>query len=130
MILFAGTAAAKKVLKVGTIGPFNGPLAKSGVEFKGSVTMTFEKINYKAAAYKLKPVWIDSQSDPVWATSASAEAYEPLRLPAGVLNWSKAEVVAMACEDTLRFKTKSILRRGRLRQAPAGTPACQRGGRR
>jgi hypothetical protein len=43
LTLFAGTAAAEKVLKIGVLGPFTGPSAKTGEEFKGAVTMAFER---------------------------------------------------------------------------------------
>ena len=55
LTLFAGTAAAEKILKVAIIGPFTGPSAKSGAEFKGSVTMAFEKVNNMVGDYKLEP---------------------------------------------------------------------------
>ena len=72
--LFTATAMAEQVLKVGIIGPFTGPSAKTGAEFKGSVTMAFEKVNNMVGDYKLEPVWIDSQSDPAKVVSAYAEA--------------------------------------------------------
>ncbi|MFZ0611166.1 MAG: branched-chain amino acid ABC transporter substrate-binding protein, partial [Desulfobacterales bacterium] len=46
LAMFAGAAlAADKVLKVGVLGPFTGPSAKNGAEFKASVEMALEKIN-------------------------------------------------------------------------------------
>ncbi len=94
LTLFAGTAAAEKVLKVGIIGPFTGPSAKSGAEFKGSVTMAFEKVNNMVGDYKLEPVWVDSQSDPAKVTSAYAEACERIGIQAGVINWHSSTAVA------------------------------------
>ena len=67
---FAG--AADKVLKVGVMGPFTGPSAKAGQEFKDSVTMALEKIGGKVGDYKIVPVWVDSQSEPAKATNALA----------------------------------------------------------
>ena len=36
------SAPAEKVLKIGVEGPFTGPSARTGEEFKGSVQMAFE----------------------------------------------------------------------------------------
>ncbi|MBC2711467.1 MAG: ABC transporter substrate-binding protein [Desulfosarcina sp.] len=94
LTLFAGAAAAEKVLKVGILGPFTGPSAKSGAEFKGSVTMAFEKVNNMVGDYKLEPVWVDSQSDPAKVTSAYAEACERIGIQAGVINWHSSTAVA------------------------------------
>ena len=91
---FVGFAAAEKILKVGVLGPFTGPSAKSGAEFKGSVTMAFEKVNNMIGDYKLEPVWIDSQSDPAKAVSAYAEAAERIGIQAGILNWHSSTAVA------------------------------------
>lgn len=87
--------AADKVLKFGIMGPFTGPAAKTGAEFKGSVAIALEKINYMVGDYKLEPVWIDSQSDPAKATSAYAEAAERAGIQAGVLNWHSSVAVAV-----------------------------------
>jgi len=95
LTLFAGTAAAEKVLKIGILGPFTGPSAKTGEEFKGSVTMAFGKVNNMVGDYKLEPVWVDSQSDPAKAVSAYAEACERLGIQAGVLNWHSSVAVAV-----------------------------------
>jgi branched-chain amino acid transport system substrate-binding protein len=95
LTLFAGTAAAEKVLKIGVLGPFTGPSAKTGEEFKGSVTMAFEKVHNMVGDYKLEPVWIDSQSDPAKATSAYAEACERIGIQAGILNWHSSVAVAV-----------------------------------
>lgn len=93
--LTVGPAAAEKVLKFGVLGPFTGPSAKTGVEFKGSVAMALEKIGGKVGDYKLEPVWIDSQSDPAKATGAYAEAAERLGIQAGVMNWHSSVAVAV-----------------------------------
>ena len=89
-----GNAAEEKTLKFGVLGPFTGPSAKTGAEFKGSVTMALEKINYKVGDYKLEPVWVDSQSDPAKTVSAYAEAAERLGIQAGILNWHSSTAVA------------------------------------
>lgn len=91
----AGIAAAEKTIKVGIMGPFTGPSAKTGAEFKGSVTMAFEKVGNKIGDYTLEPVWIDSQSDPAKATSAYAEAAERIGIQAAILNWHSSTAVAV-----------------------------------
>ena len=106
--VFAGVAPAQeKVLKIGIIGPFTGPSAKTGAEFKGSVTLALEKINYKVGDYKLEPVFIDSQSDPAKVTSAYAEACERLGVQAGVLNWHSSTAVA-AMDISAQYKVPHI----------------------
>ena len=106
--VFAGLAPAQeKVLKIGIIGPFTGPSAKTGAEFKGSVTLALEKINSKVGDYKLEPVFIDSQSDPAKVTSAYAEACERLGVQAGVLNWHSSTAVA-AMDISAQYKVPHI----------------------
>jgi branched-chain amino acid transport system substrate-binding protein len=98
LTMFSGlTMAADKVLKVGVMGPFTGPSAKVGQEFKDSVQMVMEKIGGKVGDYTLELVWVDSQSDPAKATNAFAEAIERKGVQAGVLNWHSS--VAAACMD-------------------------------
>ena len=98
LCMFAATGmAADKVLKVGVMGPFTGPSAKSGKEFKDSVTMALEKVGGKVGDYKIEVVWVDSQSDPAKATNAFAEACERKGIQAGSLNWHSS--VAAACMD-------------------------------
>ena len=87
--------AADKVLKVGVLGPFTGPSAKTGSEFKGSVTMALDKIGSKVGDYSIEVVWIDSQSDPAKATGAYSEAAERLGIQAAVLNWHSSVAVAV-----------------------------------
>jgi branched-chain amino acid transport system substrate-binding protein len=91
---FTVNAAEEKILKFGVLGPFTGPSAKTGAEFKGSVTMALEKVNYKVGDYKLEPVWVDSQSDPAKTVSAYAEAAERIGIQAGILNWHSSTAVA------------------------------------
>ena len=97
VFLFTGMAAAEKALKVGVMGPFTGPAAKAGNEFKTSVEMVMEKIDGKVGDYKLDIVWVDSQSDPAKATSAFAEAIERKGVQVGAINWHSS--VAIACMD-------------------------------
>lgn len=95
LTLFAGPAMAAKTLKFGVLGPFTGPSAKTGSEFKGSVQMALEAIDYKVGDYKLEPVWVDSQSDPAKATGAYAEACERIGIQAGVMNWHSSVAIAV-----------------------------------
>ena len=68
--------ASSKTLKVGVLGPFTGPSAQTGKEFKASFEMAMDTINSTVGDYKIEPVWIDSQSDPAKASGAYAEAVE------------------------------------------------------
>lgn len=88
-------AFAEKVFKVGVLGPFTGAQAKVGEEFKGSVNLALEEINYQIGDYKVEPVWIDSQMDPAKAVSAYEEAIEGKHIDAGVLNWQSSVAVAV-----------------------------------
>ena len=93
--LFAAPAAAAgKILKVGVLGPFTGPSAKNGAEFKASVEMAMDKINYTVGDYKIELVWIDSQSDPAKAASAYAEAVERMGIECAMQNWHSSVAVA------------------------------------
>ncbi len=106
---FAG--AADKVLKVGVMGPYTGPSAKAGQEFKDSVTMALDKIGGKVGPYKLEVVWVDSQSDPAKATNALAEAIERKGIVAGCINWHSS--VAAACMDlTAQYKVPWVFGMG------------------
>ncbi|MDR1049782.1 MAG: ABC transporter substrate-binding protein [Deltaproteobacteria bacterium] len=70
---FAGQALAQeKVLRVGSLGPFTGPSSRVGEEFKNSINMVFEAVDYKVGDYKIEFYWIDSESD----AEKSARAYE------------------------------------------------------
>jgi branched-chain amino acid transport system substrate-binding protein len=102
--LGAGPAfSADKVLKVGVLGPFTGPAAKNGAEFKASVEMALDKINYTVGDYKLEIVWIDSQSDPAKATSAYAEAVERKGIDCAMQNWHSSVAVA-AMDVAAKYK--------------------------
>ncbi len=92
---FANALAAEQVLKVGAIGPFTGPAARTGEELKGSAVMAFEKIGNKIGDYRVELVWIDSQSDPAKATSAYSEAAERAGVQATILNWHSSVAAAL-----------------------------------
>ena len=94
LTLFAGPAMSAQTLKVGVLGPFTGPSAKNGAEFKASVEMALEKIDYMVGDYKLEIVWIDSQSDPAKAASAYAEAVERKGIVCAMQNWHSSVAVA------------------------------------
>src|SRR5713226_4174624 len=46
--------SAAKVLKVGVAGPYTGPAALTGAEFKGAVQMAFDNVNYQVGDYKIQ----------------------------------------------------------------------------
>jgi branched-chain amino acid transport system substrate-binding protein len=85
------------VFRLGVLGPFTGPSESTGVEFKGSVTMAFDAINWQIGSYKIEPVWIDSQSDPAKAAKAYEEAVLQDGIQAAILNWHSS--VAVDCMD-------------------------------
>jgi branched-chain amino acid transport system substrate-binding protein len=102
-----GMEGAEKVFTVGFLGPFSGPSARTGEEFKGSATMAFDEIGWMIGDYKIVPVWIDSQSDPAKATQAYEQAVVQNGIQAGVLNWHSS--VAVACmEITAKYKIPHI----------------------
>ncbi len=87
-------AEATEVFKLGILGPFSGPSARTGQEFKGAATMAFDAINWQIGHYKIEPVWIDSQSDPAKAAQAYEQAVVQDGIQAGILNWHSSVVVA------------------------------------
>ena len=91
----APTAAEPKTLKVGVLAPFTGPSARVGEEFKGAVTMAFDKINWQVGDYKIEPVWIDGESDPEKATRAYEAAITRDNIQVGLLNWDASEVISV-----------------------------------
>ena len=98
--LFLGVTrseAEEKIFKLGILGPFSGPSARTGEEFKGSVNMAFDAINWQIGDYTIEPVWIDSQSDPAKATQAYEQAVVQNGIKAGILNWHSS--VAVACME-------------------------------
>ncbi|MFN2282581.1 MAG: ABC transporter substrate-binding protein, partial [Anaerolineales bacterium] len=64
----------EQVFKVGFLGPFSGPSAQTGEQFKGGATIALESYDYKIGPYTIEPVWIDSQSDPAKASQAYEQA--------------------------------------------------------
>lgn len=101
----------EKVFKLGVLGPFSGPSARTGEEFKGSTEMAFEAIDYKIGDYKIELVWIDSQSDPAKATQAYEQAVVQDGIQAGLLNWHSSVAVAVM-EVTAKHKIPHIFGMG------------------
>jgi branched-chain amino acid transport system substrate-binding protein len=99
----ATSAPTEKVLKIGVSGPFTGPSARTGEEFKGSAQMAFEAINYKVGDYKIELVWIDDQSDPEKGTRAYEEAVVGQGIVAGFGGWHSSVAVAQM-EVTAKHK--------------------------
>jgi len=88
-------AQEAKSLVVGVLAPFTGPSARVGEEFKGAVTMAFDKINWDVCGYKIQPVWIDGESDPEKATRAYEAAVARDKIQVGLLNWDASEVISV-----------------------------------
>ncbi|PYV36523.1 MAG: hypothetical protein DMG06_30535 [Acidobacteria bacterium] len=93
----AQRGSQQRVFRLGILGPFTGPAARTGQEFRNAATMAFEKIGYRLGNYKVELVWIDEQSDPVKASRAYEEAVIRKGIEAGLLNWHSS--VAVACME-------------------------------
>jgi branched-chain amino acid transport system substrate-binding protein len=95
-LLVGGNAmAADKIFKLGILGPFTGPAAKSGTEMKDAAAMAVDEAGKKIGDYAVELVYIDDQSDPAKGTNAYAEAIERKGVQAGILNWNTAVTVAI-----------------------------------
>jgi len=93
----------QEVFKMGIVGPFSGPSARIGDEFKGAANMAFDAIDWQIGHYKLEPVWIDSQSDPAKASQAYEQAIVQEGIQVGLNNWHSS--VAVSCmEVTAKHK--------------------------
>ena len=88
-------AEGPRTFTVGILGPFTGPSARTGEEFRTSAEMAFENIDYTIGDYNIEVVWIDSQSDPEKATRAYEEAIVQDGVQAGALNWHSSVAVAV-----------------------------------
>lgn len=80
---------------IGVLGPFTGPSALTGEQFRAASEMALEAVDYQVGDYTLEVVWIDSQSDPERATRAYEEAVVQNGVQAGVLNWHSSVSVAV-----------------------------------
>lgn len=89
--------AQEKVLKVGSIGPFTGPAARTGEEFKNAINMVFEEIGYKVGDYKIEFIWVDSESDAEKGTRAYEQAIVKDKIDVGYGGWHTW--VALSCMD-------------------------------
>jgi len=94
---------ATQTFKLGVLGPFSGPSARTGDEFKASVNMAFGDIDWQICNYKIEPVWIDSQSDPAKAAQAYEQAVVQDEIQAGILNWHSSVAVS-AMEITAKYQ--------------------------
>ncbi len=99
----APAASGEKVFKLGIMGPFTGPSALNGTEFKNAATLAFEAISWKIGDYKIVPVWIDEQSDPAKTTQAYEQAIVQDKIQAGILNWHSSDAVA-AMDISAKYK--------------------------
>ena len=100
-------ADAGNVLKVGILAPYSGPAALSGKEFRGSAEIAFDKVDWQIGSYEIKPVWIDSQSDPAKASQAYEQAVVQDGIQVGILNWHSS--VAVACMEVVaKYKTPHL----------------------
>jgi len=88
-------AAEEMVFKLGLLGPYSGPSAQTGAQFKGGATMALEEYDYKIGPYTIEPVWVDSQSDPAKASQAYEQAVVQDGIQAGALNWHSSVAVAV-----------------------------------
>ncbi|NIP14967.1 MAG: ABC transporter substrate-binding protein, partial [Pseudomonadales bacterium] len=94
---------ATETFKLGILGPFSGPSARTGDEFKGAANIAFGDIDWQIGPYKIEPVWIDSQSDPAKASQAYEQAVVQDGIQAGVLNWHSSVAVS-AMEVTAKHQ--------------------------
>ncbi|HSJ57314.1 MAG TPA: ABC transporter substrate-binding protein [Anaerolineae bacterium] len=85
------------VFRLGVLGPFTGPSASTGAEFRGAVTMAFDAAGWQIGGYTVEPVWIDSQSDPASAARAYERAVVEGGIEAAILNWHSD--VALECME-------------------------------
>jgi branched-chain amino acid transport system substrate-binding protein len=88
-------AEGDNVFTIGVLGPFTGPSARTGEEFRTSAEMALEAIDYTVGDYTIEVVWIDSQSDPENATRAYEEAIVQDGVEAGAINWHSSVSVAV-----------------------------------
>lgn len=88
-------AAAGEAFTVGILGPFTGPSARTGEEFRVSAEMAFEAIDYEICGTPINVIYVDSQSDPEKATRAYEEAIVQDGMQAAAINWHSSVAVAV-----------------------------------
>jgi branched-chain amino acid transport system substrate-binding protein len=103
--------SGEKVVRVGVLGPFTGPAARTGEEFKGSVQMAFESIQHRIGDYRCELIWIDCQADPQKASTAYQEAVIRHKIDSGMLNWHSSVAVAVM-EVAARYKVPHFFAMG------------------
>jgi len=81
-------ASKQKALKIGVDGPFTGPGAEVGTEFKDSIQMAFNQIGYKVGDYKIQLDWIDDQSDAQKGAQAYEDAIVRDKIDCGFMDWN------------------------------------------
>ena len=97
LMLASPALAQEKVFKVGSIGPFTGPAARTGEEFKKAINMVFEEIGYKVGDYKIEFVWVDSESDAEKGARAYEQAIVKDKIDVGYGGWHSW--VALSCME-------------------------------
>lgn len=99
----AAEAATEKIVKIGSIGPFTGPAARVGQEFKNAIEMAFDQIDWKIGDYKVQFVWIDSESDAEKAVKAYEKAIVRDKIDVGFNSWH-TWVSASCMEVAAKYK--------------------------
>ena len=103
LALAAPAPAQEKTLRVGSLGPFTGPAARTGEEFKNAINLVFEAVNYKVGDYKIEFYWIDSESDAEKAARAYEQAVVRDKIQVGFGGWHSW--VSLSCmEVTGKYK--------------------------
>ncbi len=76
-------------VRIAVVGPASGPNALIGTEIQNTLSMVLAEVDSTVAGRELEAVFIDSESDPVAATAAYAEALQDpeLNLVGGCFNW-------------------------------------------
>lgn len=87
--------AEEQVFKLGLLGPYSGPSAQTGSQFRAGATYALEEYDYQVGPYTIEPVWIDSQSDPANASQAYEQAVVQDGIQAGALNWHSSVAVSV-----------------------------------
>ena len=97
LMLASPALAQEKVLKVGSLGPFTGPAARTGEEFKKAINMVFEEIGYKVGDYKIEFIWVDSESDAEKGARAYEQAIVKDKIDVGYGGWHSW--VSLSCME-------------------------------
>ena len=99
--------AEEQVFKLGLLGPYSGPSAQTGAQFRAGAEYALENWDYQVGPYTIEPVWIDSQSDPASASQAYEQAVVQDGIQAGALNWHSSVAVSVM-EVTARHEVPHI----------------------